>query len=357
MSRAASDLSFVQQPAMAAAACPVCANDVDIRSRHVVVQGSAVRIFCSPECMRGERILPELVPEKPELRAPSRLRPFVAGGALLGILLVSDSTSLEPPPPPAIVAPPVVVAPPLEEAVALPPPPPVEPEWVTEVLRDVWLHPLAGPMRRMPRLDGAVFGAERPGERPPECKNGHCGVDIGGDVWGEPVLAAHDGVVDRVQRGPNEDHGGQYVRLAHRNGTVFTQYFHLAAIPRWITVGKKVEAGEIVGLVGDTGVKESGPHLHFTISVKPSGTLPEQYIDPEPLIALWPLHLATRRSDAPLLSTDIAPGVVRGAAARRKRPRYQPDVVESKLSQAAGDAAATTTEPPAGALPEDSPPR
>ena len=89
----------------------------------------------------------------------------------------------------------------------------------------------------MPVRDSRVFGADRPGDRPIECRKGHCGVDLGGEIWGEQVHAAHDGVVDRVQRDANEAHGGHYVRIAHRNGTVFTQYFHLAAIPRWVEPG------------------------------------------------------------------------------------------------------------------------
>ena len=97
--------------------------------------------------------------------------------------------------------------------------------------------------------------------------------------------------MDRVQRGPNEHRGGLYVRLSHRDGTVFSQYFHLAAIPRWLEVGRAVEAGEVIGLVGDTGVHHSGPHLHFTLSIRPSPDEPERYIDPEPLIALWPVHI------------------------------------------------------------------
>ena len=50
--------------------------------------------------------------------------------------------------------------------------------------------------------DSRVFGAVRPGERPAECRNGHCGVDLGGEIWGEQVHAVHDGVVDCVQRTP-----------------------------------------------------------------------------------------------------------------------------------------------------------
>jgi murein DD-endopeptidase MepM/ murein hydrolase activator NlpD len=169
----------------------------------------------------------------------------------------------------------------------------------------------------MPRSDSRVFGAERPGERPGECKNGHCGVDLSGP-WGEPVHAAHDGVVDRVVRGPNEEHGGLYVRLAHRDGTIFTQYFHLAAIPKWIQPGVKVKIGEVVGLLGDTGVKHSSAHLHFTVSVKPSAQLLEQYIDPEPLIALWPLRMPV--SGGAMVTASAAPGVPLGAAGR---PRHR----------------------------------
>ena len=105
---------------------------------------------------------------------------------------------------------------------------------------------------------------------PIECRNGHCGVDLGGEIWGEHVHAVHDGVVDYVQRGANPDHGGTFVRISHRDGTVFTQYFHLAAIPRGLERGRVVKAGDVIGLLGDTGVKESAPHLHFAISVRPS---------------------------------------------------------------------------------------
>src|SRR4029079_15693204 len=98
-------------------------------------------------------------------------------------------------------------------------------------------------------------------------------------------------IIDRIQRGANEEHGGMYVRIAHREGTIFTQYFHLAAIPRRLEVGMHVKAGELVGLLGDTGVKHSAPHLHFTVSVKPTELTPERYMDPEPLIALWLLRI------------------------------------------------------------------
>lgn len=208
--------------------------------------------------------------------------------------------------------------------------PPSEASLIAELGRDAWFHPLAGPFRRMPVRDSRVFGAERPGDRPIECRKGHCGVDLGGEIWGEQVRAAHDGVIDRVRREPNEQHGGHYVRIAHHHGTVFTQYFHLAAIPRWVQPGVRVKAGDVIGLVGDTGVKESTAHLHFTVSVRPVHDGPEWYIDPEPLIALWPLRIPLEGSPVTLVSTGGQPGVPLGGApvgsarrrllAKRKQP-------------------------------------
>ena len=181
--------------------------------------------------------------------------------------------------------------------------------------RDTWIHPLAGPFRRMPIRDSRVFGAARPGDRPAECRNGHCGVDLGGEIWGEHVHAVHDGVVDWVKRGVNPDRGGQFVRISHRAGTVFTQYFHLSAIPRGLERGSVVKAGDVIGAVGDTGVKESGPHLHFTISVRPGGKdWPERYIDPEPLIALWPLRVPVEGSEIGLVNTVAPVGAPLGSS-------------------------------------------
>jgi murein DD-endopeptidase MepM/ murein hydrolase activator NlpD len=197
---------------------------------------------------------------------------------------------------------------------------------MAEISHDAWIHPLDGPTRRMPISDSRVFGAERPGDRPGECRNGHCGVDLSG-YWGEPVHAVHDGIVDRVQRGPNEEHGGLYVRVAHREGTIFSQYFHLAAIPRWVQPGAAIRVGDLIGLVGDSGVKHSKPHLHFTLSVRPGPSSPDKFMDPEPLIALWPLRIPVNPmigadSDA-AVTTHLAPGVPHGAASKHaKKPRH-----------------------------------
>jgi hypothetical protein len=201
--------------------------------------------------------------------------------------------------------------------------PPTDEGVLAALGRDAWIHPLAGPVRRMPRSDGRVFGAARPGTRAVECRNGHCGVDLGGEIWGEHVHVVHDGVVEWVQRGANPQHGGQYVRVAHRGGAVITQYFHLAAIAREVERGAPVKAGDVIGLLGDTGVKESAPHLHFSISIRTSPDRPEKYFDPEPLVALWPLRVPIDGTEAALVTTTAAPGVPLGSAplsaARRQR--------------------------------------
>ncbi len=65
---------------------------------------------------------------------------------------------------------------------------------------------------------------------------------------------------------------GRQVWIDHGNGVV-TRYCHLSAIPAAITEGTSVEAGGLVGYVGDSGTPEAvtSPgveiHLHFEIRV------------------------------------------------------------------------------------------
>ncbi|MGZ3439868.1 MAG: peptidoglycan DD-metalloendopeptidase family protein [Polyangia bacterium] len=194
---------------------------------------------------------------------------------------------------------------------------------------DVWIHPLAGPARRMPIRDSRLFGAERYGDRPQECRGGHCGIDLAGD-YGEPVYAVHEGVIDRVQREANPQHGGHYVRIMHRGGTITTQYFHLSEIPRRLEAGVTVKAGDVVGFVGLTGVRHSEPHLHFTISVQEPSGADGRYLDPEPLVALWPLRVSQKGDERLHISSAAPPGLARGFIRRshhrhHARPAPPPD--------------------------------
>jgi murein DD-endopeptidase MepM/ murein hydrolase activator NlpD len=134
-----------------------------------------------------------------------------------------------------------------------------------------------------------MFGVGRDHDSPESCGAGHCGVDVG-EVKGEPVLAVHDGVVERVVREPTEtDRGGKYVRLVHYGGRIVTQYMHLDEVEPELKPGYHVKAGEKIGTVGDSGTHNSGPHLHFTFATRASDGAPEVYVDPLALLTVWPL--------------------------------------------------------------------
>jgi murein DD-endopeptidase MepM/ murein hydrolase activator NlpD len=53
---------------------------------------------------------------------------------------------------------------------------------------------------------------------------------------------------------------GLFVEVDHGNGVV-SLYAHLASYG--VKVGDQVKAGQRLGVVGRTGVRDSGPHLHF----------------------------------------------------------------------------------------------
>ena len=295
-------------------ACGLCDRPL-LKRRFVWVDASSLFYLCSRDCLRT------VTREQSRRRWAARRQH--AKSLTVGVIFVGACLTPHQGPPSARRAPRAASLvqlvkkqepPPLPEGWFGPDWPPLDSTALAALGRDAWIHPLPGPVRRMPLRDSRVFGAVRPGDRAVECRNGHCGVDLGGEIWGEQVHAVHDGVVDRVKRGVNPERGGQFVRLAHRNGTVFTQYFHLAAIPRGLERGVHVRAGDIVGLLGDTGVKESEPHLHFTVSVRPSKEGPEKYIDPEPLIALWPLRVPVDGTEVGLVTTVASPGTPLGSA-------------------------------------------
>jgi len=331
----------------ASASCPSCGGSVDVKSRHVAVAGGAVRIYCSDGCL-GARNAPPVVAE-PAVEPPRRRIWWLAGGLVAGtagLVLAYGRSAAAPqndvgPPQLSIVEAamqrPVDPEPPAPATVA--PPDETEQVLVDELAHDAWIHPLAGPVRRMPSIPDAAFGALRPGERPPECVSGHCGVDIG-MAWGEPVHAVHDGVVDWVNRGPNDEHGGIFVKISHRDGTLYSWYFHLAAVPHWVQPGASVKLGQIIGLLGDTGVGRSGPHLHFSLTVKPAKTAKERYIDPEPLIAIWPLWVANDNVASGRITMAAAPGTPVRQDGWRPHPRPHPAAIGSDAVPSPGEAAA-----------------
>lgn len=90
----------------------------------------------------------------------------------------------------------------------------------------------------------------------------HKGIDMAA-VKGTPVVAAGQGVVSKARYVSGY---GNTILLTH-NKKFKTRYAHLSRI--LVKVGEKVEAGDMIGKVGDTGFVKgrNGSHLHFEIYV------------------------------------------------------------------------------------------
>ena len=86
----------------------------------------------------------------------------------------------------------------------------------------------------------------------------HAGTDLGAE-YGTPVLATQDGTV------VSADYAGGYGLMVVLNHDVEdtqleSRYAHLSDIT--VEPGSTVKKGDVIGLVGSTGVS-TGPHLHF----------------------------------------------------------------------------------------------
>ena len=101
-----------------------------------------------------------------------------------------------------------------------------------------------------------------------EYQHGHQGVDIMAD-FGTPLYAVERGLITRVG---TDVLGGAKLWLKGQSGTYY-YYAHLAAYAEGMVEGALVNAGDVVGFVGDTGNAQGGaPHLHF--QVHPGGGEP-----------------------------------------------------------------------------------
>lgn len=87
----------------------------------------------------------------------------------------------------------------------------------------------------------------------------HLGVDLAAR-YGTPVRAVGDGEVESAQW---ESELGRCIRIRHENGLV-TLYGHLSRVNSRVRPGGRVRAGEVIGLVGSSGLS-TGAHLHFAI--------------------------------------------------------------------------------------------
>ena len=117
----------------------------------------------------------------------------------------------------------------------------------------------------------------------------HKALDIGAAA-GTPLVALADGEVVYTRNGTLSPEAGYYIIIKYEDkingGDLYSRYLHMVG-PSPKSRGDKVEQGEIVGGVGNTG-RSTGAHLHFELGkVYPGavgGTL-GQLFDP---VAYWP---------------------------------------------------------------------
>lgn len=146
---------------------------------------------------------------------------------------------------------------------------------------------------RRPVAEGGVvwtnkhypYGSTRGGELRP-----HHGVEF--DVpYNTEILAAASGAIvvagndAAAAYGPETNFYGNLVVIQHDfsyNGQpVFTLYGHLNR--PLVTVGQRVNAGDVIGLSGATGVAD-GPHMHFEVRLGQNSYEATR----NPLLWLWP---------------------------------------------------------------------
>jgi peptidase M23-like protein len=151
------------------------------------------------------------------------------------------------------------------------------------------------PLETVPRVASSGPGEDRDGGA-----RRHKGLDIVASV-GEPVRAIADGTVIVAgidQRGnprraaiPPEQSfryarsrrlgpGGIYVCIRHTRPApgdrgLVSCYFHLERY--LIAKDDTVSAGQLIGFVGTSGVKETPPHLHFEVRLDDRATNPLKY--------------------------------------------------------------------------------
>lgn len=136
-----------------------------------------------------------------------------------------------------------------------------------DVSTEGWTSPAEGTL-------GDLFGP-----RGTICQSGictpgsHSGVDIINSA-GTPIAAAADGTVTYAQQ---QEMGGWTIMVSHGDG-LMTLYGHMLPGSFLVGVGDEVEAGQVIGHMGSSGLA-TGVHLHFSVYVDGAPT------DPIPFMA------------------------------------------------------------------------
>jgi murein DD-endopeptidase MepM/ murein hydrolase activator NlpD len=86
---------------------------------------------------------------------------------------------------------------------------------------------------------------------------------------GTPALAVANGTIIKLHNGSR---GGLAVYLMDDDGRTRYYYAHLDGYAEGLREGQRVERGEVIGYVGDTGNAQPGDyHLHFSVAILDDG--------------------------------------------------------------------------------------
>ncbi|MDP3086974.1 MAG: M23 family metallopeptidase [Methylotenera sp.] len=99
----------------------------------------------------------------------------------------------------------------------------------------------------------------------------HEGLDFSADS-GVSIYAAAGGIVTSAEQTPDY---GKIVKIEHGSG-LETRYAHASKL--LVKVGDRVEKGQIVAEVGNTG-RSTGPHLHYEIRLNGNALDPRKYLN------------------------------------------------------------------------------
>lgn len=136
----------------------------------------------------------------------------------------------------------------------------------------------------------------------------HTGIDYGCPI-GTAIMASADGVI-RFSGFDKTGYG--YCVIIEHDVTHATLYAHLSML-RFMTIGKKVEQGEVIGYSGNTG-NSTGPHLHFEARSKWNDF--RTHFDPMKLPMMSvddyiPSVSVNDEADAAFEPNEIEPGIVK----------------------------------------------
>lgn len=98
----------------------------------------------------------------------------------------------------------------------------------------------------------------------------HTGLDIASSS-GTPIKVVASGTVTHASY---KGSYGNLVKVEHGNG-IETWYAHTSKM--YVTVGQKVQAGEVIAAVGSTG-NSTGSHLHLEIRINGQHVNPQNYL-------------------------------------------------------------------------------